>query len=324
MKNHSASVCISFLLLLLALGVFGCSRREPYLSSDPENVLDQTSLLKGRLSGTLKLENSPFRVSGDIEVDSLSTLTIEPGVTIFFSDSSKLTVKGKLIAEGRPYEPIWLTAKTDKWNGIRVLNSRQGSVFGFCIIEKAAILQNPAAGEDGAFHIDNSTVTIHNSIIRNNNSVNGGGIFIKNSEAELRNNIFTGNHAGVFGGAVLAAGSALKFINNTVYNNSSENYGGGLVILDEVNSQAENNIFYKNTGRSGDPRIAVSGDTTGAVLRYNFLSYGSMSPLFKSEGNFHLAADSPCINAGNPEASFNDADNSRNDQGAYGGPLGNW
>jgi hypothetical protein len=49
-----------------------------------------------------------------------------------------------------------------------------------------------------------------------------------------------------------------------------------------------------------------------------------MNPLFISENDLHLKPNSPCINNGNPTNIFNDYDNTRNDQGAYGGPKGNW
>ncbi len=38
--------------------------------------------------------------------------------------------------------------------------------------------------------------------------------------------------------------------------------------------------------------------------------------------NWSLQAGSPCIDAGNPDAMYNDLDGSRNDMGAYGGPNG--
>lgn len=46
----------------------------------------------------------------------------------------------------------------------------------------------------------------------------------------------------------------------------------------------------------------------------------------KAMGNddYHLQEDSPCRNAGNPDAEYNDADGARNDIGAYGGPEGDW
>ena len=49
--------------------------------------------------------------------------------------------------------------------------------------------------------------------------------------------------------------------------------------------------------------------TTGDGADYNGLS-----------ASWWLQAGSPCINAGNPDAMYNDPDGSRNDMGAYGGP----
>ena len=40
-------------------------------------------------------------------------------------------------------------------------------------------------------------------------------------------------------------------------------------------------------------------------------------------GDYRLQPGSPCIDAGNPAAVYNDVDGSRNDMGAYGGPRGN-
>ena len=47
----------------------------------------------------------------------------------------------------------------------------------------------------------------------------------------------------------------------------------------------------------------------------------SLEPLFINEftGDFHLQAESPCIDAGDPDVKYNDSDGSRNDLGAFGG-----
>ncbi len=88
--------------------------------------------------------------------------------------------------------------------------------------------------------------------------------------------------------------------------------------------------LYKITSSSiifltGDPRIAIiSGDSSNIYEQYNFLALGTMDPLFISEVDFHLQQISPCIDSGNPLPEFNDQDGSRNDQGAYGGPNGDW
>jgi parallel beta-helix repeat protein len=45
--------------------------------------------------------------------------------------------------------------------------------------------------------------------------------------------------------------------------------------------------------------------------------------VFTTDGDYFLAPGSPCVNAGHPDAQYNDGtDGSRNDMGAYGGPEG--
>ena len=70
---------------------------------------------------TWSLEASPYLINGDYEVPSGFTLIIEPGVTVYFSEGSRLTVKGKLIAEGADFNPITFTSQpnsTRGWEGI--------------------------------------------------------------------------------------------------------------------------------------------------------------------------------------------------------------
>ncbi|MCK5241859.1 hypothetical protein KAR34_05345, partial [bacterium] len=49
----------------------------------------------------------------------------------------------------------------------------------------------------------------------------------------------------------------------------------------------------------------------------------SSDPLFINETarNYHLNSGSPANDAGNPDSAYNDPDDTRNDMGAFGGPL---
>lgn len=145
------------------------------------------------------------------------------------------------------------------------------------------------------------------------------------SSAVLINNIFRDNTSIVAGGAIYSEYSSLDFINNTLYKNSSINFTGGIVLIYNSRNFIQNNIFYKNTSRSNDPRIYIaSADSSVTDTSYNYLAFGSMDPNFISETDLHLEEISPCINAGNPDPIYNDTNGSRNDQGACGGPGGDW
>ena len=68
---------------------------------------------------------SPVSISGTVTVESGVTLTILPGTKILFEDGAKLTIKGQLIAEGKPSKRITFQSEnasppTGSWQGIKV------------------------------------------------------------------------------------------------------------------------------------------------------------------------------------------------------------
>ena len=161
-------------------------------------------------------------------------------------------------------------------------------------------------------------------VIRNNSSIVGGGLYSEGSQVTITNNIFRNNFAENFGGALLCSGSQSDIINNTFYENRSSNFGGGVVLINPLFANVQNNIFFQNSNLTGDPRISLlPNNATGLIEQFNFLDPGAFSP-FVSSQHLHLWAGSLAIDAGNPAPQFNDFDGTRNDQGAYGGPLGKW
>jgi hypothetical protein len=68
-------------------------------------------------------------------------------------------------------------------------------------------------------------------------------------------------------------------------------------------------------------------DTCGDTASISSEGTFSADPKFRGAGDFHLAAGSPCMDAGPAGAGYADPDGSPNDVGAYGGPLslgGGW
>jgi hypothetical protein len=309
--------------LLFLIFILGCSERSSDQITNSIINIDPTEIT-GNLSGVLSKDKSPYKVIDTIFVSGINTLKIENGVELRFTDSSMFVIYGKVIAVGDLDNLILFTAYSGKWKGIKVYNSNQNSLFRFCIFEKMFVdLQD--SSQFGGLEINSSIATIQNCVFRYNSSTQGGGLSLLYDSSLVTNNIFRENEGVAFGGAVLALESSARIINNTFFKNFSSNVGGGLVLYDPAAVDIQNNIFFQNSGTTGDPRIwLASGDSSGFSQRYNFLPIGSDNPLFVTNNDLHLQSGSICIDAGNPDVSFNDVDSSRNDQGAYGGPLGNW
>jgi hypothetical protein len=301
--------------------LFSCEDLKTSTSSSTETNYTE---IRGNLSGSLSLSDSPYLVVETILVDSLDKLVINPGVKLFFTDSAHLIIRGELVSTGLQNKEILYTSFESSWNGIKILDSHKNSQMNFCIIENVRI-DDSDDFDNGAIEVNNSSAIISNCVIQNNYSIQGGGITIINSDLVLTNTIFQQNTAVAFGGAVLSVESTTQIINNTFYKNISHNNGGGVVLISPQNDDIQNNIFNQNTSSAGDPRITLaSGDTSGYSEKFNFLDEINADPKFLSETDFHLGNNSPYRNSGNPDPVFNDSDGSRNDIGAYGGPKGDW
>jgi len=288
-------------------------------------VGDASTEIEGDISGRLKFEDGPFVVIDDIHILPADTLVIDAGVYIYFEEGRRLTVEGLLIANGEKNKPVFFrTYNESYWLGISLLNSSQLSEFRYCIIQQV-VQESGDVVTSGAVEVQNSNALFQNCIFQQNLTQSGGGLFINNSSAEIKNCIFRDNYADYFGGAFVLENSTSSVINNTIYNNTCYNFGGGIVLDDPLTTDIQNNIFYSNYSFTGDRHIAVtSGDSSNINLGYNFLDAGNLNPQFVSSGDLHLSAISPCINNGNPDSVYNDYDGTRNDQGAYGGPMGDW
>jgi len=282
--------------------------------------------LSGKISGELTSINSPYRVTQDIVVDSNSTLVIKAGVEIFFNESTRLIVKGELLVEGNNLQYVRFISfdDTKKWNGIKIIDADKPAQFNFVKIQNIS-QEVDSLIVSASVSVMNSEVEFYHTIFDNNEAIHGGAVGVYNSKLVFKNNIVISNIAEVWGGAIMSELSDIIVINNTFFQNYSGNNCGGILVYDPVKTDLQNNIFYKNSSRLGEINFQyLSADSTNLIEQYNYLAFGSMDPKFISETDFKLGVTSPCINSGNPDFSYSDADGSVNDQGAYGGPLGNW
>jgi hypothetical protein len=141
------------------------------------------------------------------------------------------------------------------------------------------------------FHVVAGAPTITRNVFVTNLGISCIGIY--GGHARVINNTFDRNR----GGLHLIGGSA-EVLNNIVTGSTTFGLYGNL-------TNADYNCVYGNFPNhdqySGGPNDIIQ------------------SPMFYDVvgGNFRLQPGSPCINAGDPSAAYNDSDGSRNDMGAF-------
>ncbi len=192
-----------------------------------------------------------------------------------------------------------------------------------------------SASDGGGISCERSNPVIVDVLISNNSvTVSGGGIYCGEAHPRLERVLISGNSAGEYGGGIHIVGNSSIILDNvTVSGNSSDQSGGAIRI--HVNSDAtiHNSIFYGNSV----PEIALGrGERNNATLSYSDIEGGiddieieegsvnwgegniNADPLFADpdDGNYHLTANSPCIDAGDPD-SPEDPDGTRADMGAF-------
>lgn len=307
----------------------------------------------GGVSGVWLVESSPYTISDDIEVGENDHLVIDSGVELIFTNDAQLTVYGGLMAESsdRTENPIIMSSDTT-WGGINFIGSTSGSLISGCEISNATgcaisieanssvdiignkIFNNTSTGLGAAIHVDSSDdVLISKNIIANNMSENlVGGIGAVSSSIEIYNNVIA-NNTGNYGALSLKVDSDAMVVNNTFANNLSTNGTPYLFYVFNALPTYKNNIIID----SGDTFLAPFGlpEVTYSCITGGFTGMGNIDedPMFiaPSEGdgamydglgaNWALQEGSACIDAGDPDAMYNDEDGTRNDMGAYGGPT---
>jgi hypothetical protein len=73
-------------------------------------IAGATTEVSGNQSGTWTLANSPYVVTGSVNVPAGQTLTIEPGVEVKFNDNQGIGVYGALNADGTSSQKITFTS----------------------------------------------------------------------------------------------------------------------------------------------------------------------------------------------------------------------
>ena len=223
-----------------------------------QSLNEGTSIPGGNVSGTWTWEGCSYMINGDITIPEGSQLTIEAGVNIIFTGHYKFNVRGRLLAEGEEHKYIYFTAENDSsgWGGLRFYNmntnEQDSSKVLYCKFENGFAYGDSTDINGGAIYLENSDILIDNCIISNNRATGGGGICIYNTSNPLiRNTIINNNTATEFGGGVFIWENCTPtFEHVCIYKNIAESTdwgkGGGVYCYDWCFPNFLNVTFYGN------------------------------------------------------------------------------
>ncbi|MCB9777273.1 MAG: hypothetical protein H6742_01750 [Alphaproteobacteria bacterium] len=185
-------------------------------------------------------------------------------------------------------------------------------------IDQGAFYMNRAT-DGGAIQVDGGSVTLINVLTAGNEADDdGGGVLIVDGSLSATNVTLAYETASTGAGIYASGSSSATVLNSIVANASSQG-----VLIDSGASYLGS---YSNVYGSGSLNYAGTTDPTGVSGNI------SSNPLFTdisldgdyTNDDYTLRSTSPSVDAGNPSSAYDDADGTRNDMGAYGGPDGDW
>jgi hypothetical protein len=301
-------------------------------SSDGDTVLVQpgTYYENVNFNGHNIVLGSLFLTTGDTsyitqtQIDARSHLIV---VTFNSGENESAAIAGFLIRGGFSY--------TGPGGGIVCLNASNP------IIASNIIMGNTTGynGNGGGIFCEFSDPKVIGNIIAYNyGDIHGGGIHLSSSNALVENNLIFRNTTTYKGGGIGIAGGNPILYNNIFTKNIALD-GSGIWCYNS-NASINNSIIWGDSSYSNGSEIEIYGDLP--LIEYcdiqDSLWPGTgnidLDPLFRdpTNGDFHLmaiacgdSADSPCIDAGDPNILDSLLDCSwglggpRSDMGAYGG-----
>ena len=202
------------------------------------------------------------------------------------------------------------------------------------IVIRDSFIEDNSVAESYLFEAVGGAVEITNSVFWRN-TVGGMWNFHRN-DLVIANNLVVDNVSDKMTDPIVFNddnGANVQVVTNNTFANSAFIGGSAVYIYGDI--WFRNNIISQTgsgTGLSMANGSPMYNDVWGHGDNYSGLTVegpGSLeaNPWFidAAAGDYHLnAAFSACIDAGDPNVYWNDADGSANDMGAYGGPQGVW
>ena len=185
-------------------------------------------------------------------------------------------------------------------------------------IQDVIVTHNHAGSGGGGIRYSYGSVSLENVIVAHNSAQgDGAGIHFYHAEGTIRNALIADNSGGAKGGGLAFDGCSPTFTNVTVVGNWTVGHGGGLNVSFASQPTLVNSIVWANAPEqiyfdTDWPGQAITieysdiqGGEAGIITNgHGPVNWGDgnidVSPRFVNVGlaNYHLADDSPGINAG--------------------------
>ncbi|MFZ5430651.1 MAG: hypothetical protein ACOZDD_10500 [Bacteroidota bacterium] len=242
---------------------------------------------KWNLRTTTWGNDKPYLVYDYAFVDSLNTLTIEPGARVHFHKGAGLYVRGNIVANGTKDNPILFTSDRleeayknlpDQWNGILIFSGSKNNQLDYVNIKNANIgLQVGTLEHEGT-----ASVKIANTRIEN---MAYAGIFALKSKITAYNTVVA--NCGFYATALLVGGE-YEFYHTTI-----ANYWGGFSAKPRKTSSLTISNLVKFAKADGSENV-FTGDLKKAHFG-NCIIYGN-NPLelelgFQPDNQFNYYFD---------------------------------
>ncbi len=235
---------------------------------------------KGSVTSNITLSGTIY-YSGVLQVTN-GTLTLSPGSVIIATTATsgiRTSLTGRLDARGTASSGILFTAdldadaeygkESDTWGNITLLSDGPNYIS-YSTIENGRKITGRLELNGGGIHISSPSVTITNTVIRNCQAINGGGISVATgSSPVITGCTITGNRATKLGGGIyVTAGASPLISGSAITGNQSTERGGGIYVTGSTSHPTITECTI--TGNSSDLEggaFHISNGATPAISR---------------------------------------------------------
>lgn len=228
--------------------------------------------LSGNITNTVTLTqpNSPYYMTGGVNVLANGSLMVEPGVEILVTGPYHLYVEGNLGVYGIETDSIYFIPEIPniEWYGIDIEAGPGVKELSYCVIE--GTIGDPMYDENGgAITVLNEEVIISHCRLSGNSAQIGAGVYMDNGILWMDSCLFSENSASSLDSSSIlcALNSTVELEGNQFIGNSASN---GVVFLGETETNALNGHIISNNNGIG---ISITGGSIYSFERN--LVYGN-------------------------------------------------